>query len=97
VLRDYRAALRDQRFVLSHVHDDRDAEPMSPPQPFTPPAGLPPLPDSLHDEAIALDAETTELLHAARELLAQLRPPTTAPVHRSILAPPSPSQMDTRL
>lgn len=96
VLRDYRQAIVEQRCVLGRVHDDSDLEGFGAAV-FTPPAGLPPLPAALIDEAVALDAETTELLVAARALLAQMKPPNTMPVHRSILNPPSPSQMDTRL
>jgi len=96
VLRDYRTALADQRAVLDRAHavDESDT---APPAQFVPPAALPPFPESLHAAAAVIDAETAELLAAARELLAGLKPPNAAPVHRSILAPPSPSQMDTRL
>ena len=97
VLQDYRATLDDQRHLLGRVHDDQDIESIEGSATFTPPADLPPMPPSLRDEAIALDHETVELLSAAREVLAQLKPPNSAPMHRSILAPPSPSQMDTRL
>ena len=97
VLRDYRASLTEQRELLGRVHDEHDLEGFDRPVGFDPPYGLPPIPASLHADAAALDAETAELLASARELLSHLRPPSTTPVHRSILAPPSPSQMDTRL
>src|SRR4051812_36012701 len=99
VLRDYRAALADQREAIERVREGRDgqdAPPVAVPAAFAPPAEMPLMPASMHAEAAALDAETAELLITARELLAQMRPPTiAAPVHRSILAPPRPSQMDT--
>jgi hypothetical protein len=97
VMRDYRAALESQRQILGRVHDDQEIGDLDQLQPFVAPAGLPPMPTAFREDAVALDAETTELLAAARELLARLKPPSSAPVHRSILAPPSPSQMDTRL
>jgi hypothetical protein len=97
VLRDYRSSLDDQRSMIERVQADGDLDNLESPTVFAPPIGLPPLPDALHAEAAALDAETAELLAAARALLAQLKPPNSAPMHRSILAPPSPSQMDTRL
>jgi len=97
VLRDYRASLADQRSLLGRVHDENDLEGFDRPIGFNPPLWLPPLPASMQADAAALDAETAELLASARELLSQLRPPNATPVHRSILAPPRPSQMDTRL
>ena len=98
VLRDYRVALESQRQILGQVHDERDVDHLAAGVVFAPPSGMPPLPPSMLDEAEALDAETAQLLAEARALLATLKPPSaTTPVHRSILAPPSPSQMDTRL
>ena len=95
VLARYRAVLAEQRIVLGDAASDGAAAGDLPR--FVAPARLPPMPLEVREEARQLDAETAELLAHARELLAGMTPPSAAPVHRSVLASPSPSQMDTRL
>ncbi|MGD9705410.1 MAG: hypothetical protein AB7Q42_16295 [Acidimicrobiia bacterium] len=58
--------------VASGVHG---TELPAPPAPFTPPAGLSPLPPELGERAAALVETTQQLSRVARELLAQMSPP----------------------
>lgn len=74
-LRDYALVLDQHRELLARV-EHTDAGEITVPH-FEPPAGIPPLPESLLSWAEVLSRETEELVQQATEFLARTRPAAT--------------------